>query len=272
MVKNIMTVDLEDYFCDLPFIYWGNYEGRVATITTELLLLFEKYNVNATFFTIGWIGERYPELIEDIVKRGHEISSHGYSHLNNFTVSKDEFEFELSKSIDILSRLSGEKVLGFRAPYFSINRKNLWTFEIMRKYLRYDSSIFPVKFHYGLPDAPRHIYRSSAENPLQEDADGKLLELPLTTLQVPLLGNFPVAGGIYLRFLPYEILSLGIKKFNQAELSAVFYIHPKDLDKNTPRIAGYAWHNYWGLEGAIQKFEALLRKFKFGSARDLLRI
>jgi polysaccharide deacetylase family protein (PEP-CTERM system associated) len=228
--------------------------------------------VRATFFTLGWIAERYPELIEEIVRRGHEISSHGYSHLNIFTITKDTFEFELTKSINVLSKLSGEKVLGFRAPFFSINRKNLWTFEIMRKYLKYDSSVFPVKFHYELPDAPRSSYRTSIDNPLQEDVNSQFVEVPLTTLQVPLLGNLPVAGGIYLRFLPQEILKLGIKKFNELGLSAIIYIHPKDLDKTTPRIEGYAWHNYWGLQGAMKKFESLLRIFRFDSIRDVLSL
>jgi hypothetical protein len=182
----------------------------------------------------------------------------------------EEFESDLKKSLEVLERISGDKVMGFRAPFFSINKQNLWAFDVLRKYLHYDSSIFPVGFHYGLADAPRHIYRMSNKDPLMENPDGKFIEIPMTTLKLPLIGNFPIGGGHYLRFLPFNILNRGIKKFNEAGFPAIFYIHPKDLDPDTPRIPGYAWHNYWGLTGAAKKFRSTLQRFRFSSVRDAL--
>jgi polysaccharide deacetylase family protein (PEP-CTERM system associated) len=270
MIKNIMTVDLEDYYCDLPMSTWDKYEGRVEKTTRTILDLFEEHKVNATFFTIGYIAEKHPDLIEEVVSRGHEIASHGYSHPNVKRMNVSEFESDLEKSIEVLGRISREKVIGFRAPFFSINRQNLWAFDVMRRHLRYDSSIFPVKFHYGLPEAPRHIYRVSDNDPLREDPDSKFIEIPMTTLRLPLIGNFPVGGGHYLRFLPSYVLKESIKKFNKRGHPAIFYIHPKDLDPATPRIPGYAWHNYWGLKEAATKFKSILKSFRFSSVREVL--
>lgn len=272
MIRNIMSVDLEDYYCDLPFSSWENYQGRVVEMTRHILKLFERYNVGATFFTLGYIAERYPELIEEVKAGGHEIASHGYSHSDIRTISKEFFESDLVKSLEILKRISGEKILGFRAPFFSINKKNFWAFDVLKKYLRYDSSIFPVKLHYGLPDAPTHIYGMSDEYPLKEDSNSKFLELPISTLTLPLVGNFPVGGGFHMRFLPYRLVKLALDRSNKQGFPAVFYIHPKDLDPAMPRIHGYAWHYYWRLKSAPKKFESLLRRFRFSAARDIIKI
>jgi polysaccharide deacetylase family protein (PEP-CTERM system associated) len=168
---NVMTVDLEDYYCHLPIFLWDKYESRVVKTTRTILDLFDKYKVNATFFTIGYIAEKHPELIEEVVSRGHEIASHGYSHQNVKNMDVKEFEYDLKKSLEVLERISGEKVMGFRAPYCSINKENLWAFHVMRKNrIKYDCSLCPVRFHYGLPDdTPRHIYRTSYKDPLSED-------------------------------------------------------------------------------------------------------
>lgn len=267
-----MSVDLEDYYCDLPFPSWHEYQSRVIKTTSTILDLLDKYKAHATFFTLGYIAERHPGLIEEVKSRGHEIASHGYSHSDIRKMSKDGFESDLVKSLDILRKTAGEQVLGFRAPFFSINKQNLWAFEILRKHVRYDSSVFPVKAHYGLPDAPRYIYRMSDEYPLTADPNGALLELPMTTLRVPLLGNFPVAGGIYLRLLPLHFLKKGIEKFNSQGFHSIVYIHPDDLDPARPRIPEYAWHYYWGLTGAQGKFESLLKNFSFSSAREVLKL
>ena len=202
-VKNIMSVDLEDYYCDLPFSTWNKYESRVIRATQSILDLLKKYNVSATFFTLGYIAERHPELIEEVKSKGHEISSHGYSHTSLRNMTRESFESDLVKSIATLRKISGEKILGFRAPFFSINKQNLWAFDIMKKYLSYDSSLFPVKPHYGLAEAPRHIYRMSDKEPLREDVDGRFIEIPMTTLRVPGIGNFPIA----VRHLP-EIFAI----------------------------------------------------------------
>ncbi len=272
-IKNMMSVDLEDYYCDLPFEQWQNYETRVIKNTQKILRLFKKFNVSATFFTLGFIAEKYPELIEEIVKDGHEISSHGYYHKDLRKISKENFKDDLLKSIRILEQISGEKVLGFRAPFFSINKNNFWVFEIMKKYLKYDSSVFPVKTPlYGLPKAPTDIYKMNTNNPLEVNENGNFLEIPLAAIKIPVIGNVPIAGGFHLRFLPISFLKFGINHINKKNNSAMCYIHPKDLDPEMPRISQYAWHYYWGLNSATKKFESLLKNFEFSSVRDIISI
>jgi peptidoglycan-N-acetylglucosamine deacetylase len=270
MIRNIMTVDLEDYYCDKPFASWNEYENRIVQNTRVILDLFEKYHVTATFFTLGYIAQRHSDLIEEVRSKGHEIASHGYSHANIRTLNKESFEADLVKSLDVLRKVSGEKILGFRAPFFSINKHNFWAFDIIKKYLRYDSSIFPANLHYHLPEAPRHIYNMSDQDPLKEDPGSKFIEIPLTTLRLSYLGNFPIAGAFYMRFLPFRLVKFSIYKFNKEGFPAVFYIHPSDLDPKVPHLDGYTWHYYWGLKSAPRKFESLMKSFKFSAVRDVV--
>jgi len=267
-----MSVDLEDYYSNLPVSEWPNYESRVEKTTNVLLGLFEKHKVQATFFTLGYIAEKYPEMIEKIVSKGHEIASHGYSHTDIRKMTKEEFEEDLKKSLDILRKTSGQKIQGFRAPYFSIDKTNFWAFKIVKKYVDYDSSVFPVKTPlYGIPDAPRKIYRMSLDNPIVEtkENDG-LMELPLATMKIPIIGNLPIAGGFHLRFLPIQLIKMGIRKLNKSNQSAVIYIHPHDLDPYKPKLPENPWRAYWGLSGAKKKFESLLSTFKFSPAHELI--
>ena len=272
-VTNIMSVDLEDYYCDLPFSEWSKYDSRVVENTEKILELFEKYNVNATFFVLGYIAEKFPELIKKISGLGHEISSHTYSHMDLRKVSKEEFKEDFFKSKNILEKITGGKVEGFRAPFFSINKNNYWVFEILSKNLTYDSSIFPVKTQlYGIPKAPRTIYKPSLENIIEDDKHGKLIEIPMATHKIPLIGNVPIAGGFYLRLFPYWYMKWGIKKMNKEGNPAMLYIHPKDLDPEMPRIKEYNWYYYYNLKSASKKFESLLKDFKFGSVKKVLSI
>ena len=269
MMNNIMSVDLEDYFCDLPFSSWSNYPSRIIETTNTLLKLFEKYNVTATFFTLGYVADSHTELIEKIVSLGHEIASHSYSHIDLRKISKTNIESDIKKSISSLEKASGEKVLGFRAPFFSISKQNLDIFNIIKKYFKYDSSIFPVNTPlYGISSAPRFPYRLSSESPLEKNSNGELLEIPPSTLKIPLYGNLPIAGGFYLRFLPFSLIIYGINKLNKIEQPAMFYIHPKDLDVNMPKIHSYSWHYYYNLKNGKNKFESILKNFKFSSVRD----
>lgn len=268
----MMSIDLEDNYCDLPFSTWGNYESRVVKTTRVILDLLDKYNAHATFFTLGYIAERHPELVEEVKARGHEIGSHSYSHPDLRTMTKESFEADLVKSLEILRKISGEKILGFRAPYFSISRQNFWVFEVMKKHLRYDSSIFPVGPHYGFPEAPRYTYRMASEDPLKDDPNGNFIEIPMATLRWPVVGNLPIAGGFYLRVLPFGFVKSGIKKLNNLGFSAMCYIHPEDLAPDRPRVPGYNWTYYYGLNGALKKFESLLKNFKFSSVREVIAL
>ena len=271
-MKNILSVDLEDHFCDLPFSQWEKYDTRIVKNTETLLNLFKKYNATATFFTLGHVAEHHPQLIEDIVKDGHEIASHGYYHRDLHTISQNDFEQELVKSIQILEKTSGDKIFGFRAPWFSISPENFWSFKILKKYLKYDSSIYPVGPHYGYASAPRNYYPFSLDDPLHINSNSDFFEIPLATLNLPGIGNFPIAGGIYLRFLPKYLLKFGIEKLNKKNFTAMCYIHPQDVDPFRPKLPGTSWHNYWGLKSAPKKLEYLLKNFIFTSAREILNL
>lgn len=260
---------MEDHYCDLPFSTWDKYESQITRTTRTILELFNKYNVVATFFVLGYIATRHPALIEEVKSQGHEIASHGYSHTNIKTMSRESFESDLLKSLETLRRISGEKVLGFRAPYFSLNKKNLWAFDILKKYVLYDSSVFPVRFHYGVSEAPRHTYRVSDNNPLIEDTNGKFIEIPLATLKLPVIGNIPIAGGFYIRVLPFELLKIGITKINKSGFPAMCYVHPGDFDAETTNLY-YSRYYSFGVKAGIKKIESLLKNFEFTSAREVV--
>lgn len=272
-IKNMMSVDLEDFFCDLPFEQWSNYESRVKKNTKKILELFEKYEIKATFFTLGYIADKFPDLIKEIDDRGHEIASHSYAHLDIRKTSKEEFEKDLKKSIYTLQNIVGKKILGFRAPYFSIDKKSFWVMEVLSKYFKYDSSIFPVKTPlYGVSNAPRNIYKPNLENPSIEDPKSNLIEIPMATHRIPIIGNIPIAGGFHLRFLPYFYIKYGLNKINKKGNSFIFYIHPKDLDPDMPKINEYAWHYYYNLNGATKKFRKILEYFEFSTVKDFLKL
>jgi polysaccharide deacetylase family protein (PEP-CTERM system associated) len=272
-IKNMMSVDLEDYFCDLPFKKWSQYESRVLKTTNKILGLFEKNNTKATFFTLGYIAEKFPDLIKEIDSRGHEIASHSYAHLDIRKVTKEKFEDDLKKSVEILEKITGKKILGFRAPYFSIDKKSFWAMEILSKYFKYDSSIFPVKTPlYGIKNAPRNIYKPNIINPIITDSKSNLIEIPMATDRIPLIGNIPIAGGFYLRFLPYFYMKYGLKKINKNENPFIFYIHPKDLDSEMPKIGEYTWHHYHNLKNSTKKFEKILNDFEFTTIKEYLKI
>lgn len=272
-IVNMMSIDLEDYYCDLPFSDWEKYKSRVVDSTNIILNLFDKYKISATFFTVGYIAEKHPELIEKIISSGHEISSHTFSHPDLRKITKDEFVNDFKNSLSTLSRLSKEKILGFRAPFFSISENNFWVFDILKKYLKYDSSIFPVKTSlYGIPRAPFYTYHVSDVNPLTHDENQDFIEIPPATLSLPVFGRLPIAGGFYLRFLPFPLIKYGIHKLNKQGFSAMCYLHPKDIDPGFPKIPEYKWYYYWDLNHGLKKFEFLLRNFKFSSVRDNLKL
>ena len=270
---NFMSVDLEDYFCDLPFSMWENYHERVIFNTNKILKLFKKYNVKATFFTLGYIAEKFPDLIHEIVDEGHEIASHSYSHLDLRKNSKEKIEEDIEKSIRILEDVTGKEVVGFRAPFFSIDEKSFWVFDYLEKKFVYDSSIFPVKTPlYGVPDASTSIYKPTKESPKIDNPNGKLIEIPLATHKFPVYGNVPIAGGFHLRFLPYFYIKYGIKSNQKRNQPVMIYIHPKDIDPEMPKIDQYGWYYYYNLKNAQKKFECLLKDFRFSSVKEILKI
>ena len=272
MITNIMSVDLEDYFCDLPFSQWPNYRSRIVETTNPLLEFFDNYNIKATFFVVGYFAEKFPDLIKKIHDKGHEIGTHTYSHIDLRKTSKEELIKDLEKSISSLESITGEKILGFRAPFFSINKKNTLVMKILKKYFQYDSSIFPVKTPlYGLPSAPREIYHPSNNDLTINDEHESFIEIPPLTFKL-LNYNIPMAGGFYFRFFPNFLIKNAIKSFNKKNQPAMLYIHPKDLDLKMPKITNYDWHYYYGKNNIEKKFLDLLRCFKFTSAKELLNL
>lgn len=269
---NALSIDLEHWWCNefltdyLPIIK----EVQIKESLNPILKLLDDYNVRATFFVLGEIAEDYPEVVEEIFERGHEIACHSYSHKTLYKLGKDGFEEEIIKSLKILSKY---EPVGFRAPSFSVNNTTGWVFDILEKYgFEYDSSIFPIKTElYGVPDAPLHPYMPSKNDVSKSDPYGKVLEFPLTVIRYAGL-NIPVAGGFYLRTLPLWFLIRAIHKVN-SERPAIIYIHPHELYPKTPRMDApfkSRFIAYHGINSAFKKLENLIKEFKFKPVREIL--
>jgi polysaccharide deacetylase family protein (PEP-CTERM system associated) len=235
-VTNALTVDVEDYFqvsALAPHIdpaSWDRRECRVERNVERLLGLFAEHDAHATFFTLGWIAERYPHLVRRVLSAGHELASHGYSHLRCTEQSRAELLADVRRAKDLLEDIGGQAVLGYRAPSFSIGADNGWAFDVLLEAgYRYTSSVYPVRHdHYGMPDASRFPY----------DARPGLRELPITTIRV--LGrNLPAGGGGYFRLLPYRLSRWALQRVNEVDARpAIFYLHPWEIDPAQPRVPG----------------------------------
>lgn len=237
-MRNALSVDVEDWFQVGAFertINRADWEGlthRVERNTDAVLDLFEQAGVSATFFTLGWVAERYPALMRRIVQGGHEVASHGYDHARVFTFTAEEFRADLRKSRAILEDASGQAVTGYRAPSFSIDPRTPWAHPILAEEgYRYSSSVAPIRHdHYGWPDSPRFAW-----NPV---AGSSLLELPVTTAK---WGKRTLAagGGGFFRLLPYGFSRWAIRQVNRDEQRpAIIYFHPWEIDPDQPRVAG----------------------------------
>ncbi|MDI4631710.1 DUF3473 domain-containing protein [Pelomonas sp. V22] len=269
--RNAMTIDVEDYFqvsAFAPYIKrsdWDSRECRVERNVQRILALLAKEGKQATFFTLGWVAERYPQLVRDIVAGGHELASHGYGHQRASDLTREEFADDVGRAKQLLEDIGGQAVLGYRAPSFSIGTGNLWAFDVLLEQgYRYSSSVYPVKHdHYGMPDAPRFAY------PVREG----LLEIPPTTLR--LAGrNLPSSGGGYFRLLPYALSRWMVGRVNQAEQqSAIFYFHPWEIDAGQPRVEGIdaktRFRHYVNIERMEGRIAQLLRDFDWGRMDEI---
>jgi len=262
--KNIMQIDVEDWYCDIDIQKWGDYTARVTLGTNKILSLLRKTNNSATFFILGYVAENFPELVEKIQEEGHEIASHGYAHKKITEQTRKEFEDDLSKSLEILEKITSRKVIGYRAPCFTVVKETMWAIDILKKKgLKYDSSIFPVRTPmYGIPDSPLYPYV----------LHNSLIEIPLSIYKIPLIRkNIPIAGGFYLRFFPYFFIKHAIKKINKAKKVAVCYIHPWELDPGKPKIKDLRWYHYYRIKPTEKKLKKLLMDFKFTSTAEWLK-
>jgi polysaccharide deacetylase family protein (PEP-CTERM system associated) len=267
VIKNAMTIDVEDYFqvsAFAPYIdraSWPERECRVEANIERILAVLEQGGVHATFFTLGWIAERYPEMVKRIVAGGHELASHGYGHLRASDQSRVEFDDDIIRSKKLLEDIGGQQVIGYRAPSFSIGHGNLWALDALKEAgYRYSSSIYPIAHdHYGMPDAPRFAFYPNGP-------DG-LLEIPITTVRV-MQKNLPAGGGGYFRLLPYGISRWMMNKVNREDRQpAIFYFHPWEVDPGQPRPDGVGaksrFRHYVNLERMEGRIARLTRDFEW---------
>ena len=263
-ITNALTVDVEDYFqvsALAPYVQrseWTSRECRIEGNVDKILQLLDGAGVKATFFTLGWIAERYPETVRRIVDNGHELASHGYAHLRASDQSENAFYADIHLAKILLEDIAGQAVTGYRAPSFSINEQNFWAFECLERagYL-YSSSIYPVRHdHYGMPNAPRFAHLI-----------GGMVEIPATTVH-SFQRNWPAGGGGYFRLLPYWISRRLIRRVNERDgEAAVFYFHPWELDPGQPRIMGIdaktRFRHYTNIHRVEGRLQRLLKDFRW---------
>lgn len=272
-IINAMTVDVEDYFQvgafenDIDRRDWESLDCRVERNIDAILKMFDDHSVKATFFTLGWIAQRYPHMIRQIVENGHELASHGMAHRRVSDQSRTEFEEDVKSSKTLLEEIGGQEVKGYRAPSFSIGEKNIWALDVLSDagYL-YSSSIYPIRHdHYGMPSAPRFAF-----HPIK----GKeFFEMPVTTAEF--IGHkVPCGGGGYFRLLPYELSKYAMSRVNKKDQQAcIFYFHPWEIDPGQPRQHQASlkskfrhYTNLGRMEGKIRK---ILSAFDWGRMDDI---
>jgi polysaccharide deacetylase family protein (PEP-CTERM system associated) len=273
VIKNAMSIDLEDWFCvnNLSHVIkredWDNCELRVYASTKRVLNLFDKHKTKATFFVLGWIAERLPELIREIEGKGHEIAVHGYNHLLLTEITCEQFDEDLARALEAINRCEIKQVpMGFRAPSFTVVEKTRdWAMRTLEKYaFKYDSSVFPVGFHpdYGVASAPLDPYKIT-------DA---LYEFPMSCLEM--FGKrLPFSGGGYFRLFPYSYTKLCMKRCNALGRSAVFYLHPWELDPGQPKVKlprSKALRHYYNLDQTEKRLDRLLGDFHFTTVKEVL--
>jgi polysaccharide deacetylase family protein (PEP-CTERM system associated) len=272
-VVNAMTVDVEEWFQVSAFESvvryedWARYESRVERSTGRILDRLAAAGVRATFFVLGWVAERHPALVKALHGAGHEVASHGYRHRLLTTMTPAEFRDDTIRARQVLEDLTGAPVLGYRAASYSIVRETVWCLDVLGELgFHYDSSIFPVHHdRYGMPEARRFPHRLSA---------GGLWEFPPSTVRIGGV-NVPVAGGGYLRLLPYRVVRWGLKRINDREgQPAAVYLHPWEVDPEQPRLRGpwrSRFRHYVNLAGTETKLARLLCDFRFAPMRETLR-
>lgn len=274
--KQVMTVDVEDYFHVSAFEHnitradWSGLELRVEKNTYRLLELFEQYQVKSTFFTLGWVAERCPELIKAIVDQGHELASHSYAHQRAFTQTQQEFRDDLLKSKQILEDAAGQAIIGYRAPSFSINDSNTWVYDILIELgFEYSSSTYPITHDlYGVPEWPRFMYERS------EKVNGKgIIEIPIPTSRKSDT-NTGIGGGGYFRLYPYWLSKMRINSYLKTEQQPYsFYFHPWEIDPMQPKVKGASiksrLRHYLNLSSMEGKVECLLKDYQWDTMKSV---
>jgi len=264
-IRNALTIDVEDYFQVSAFAphiardSWDHMPCRVERNVDAILEILDEHRAQATFFTLGWMAERYRDMVRSIVAQGHELASHGYAHQRATDQSPQEFYQDITRAKSLLEDVGGVAVQGYRAPSFSIGRTNLWAQSTLKKAgYRYSSSVYPIRHdHYGMPDAPRFAF-------YPEGADG-LLELPVTTVSL-FNRNLPAGGGGYFRLLPYSVSRWCLRRVNTVDRQpCIFYFHPWEIDPGQPRQKNISvktrFRHYVNLSSMERRIRALCKDF-----------
>ena len=271
---NAISVDVEDYFHAsafdrvVPRASWDEYESRVVPNTHRLLDLFDEQRVKGTFFVLGWVAKKFPELVKTIASRGHELASHGFHHQLVYMLTPAQFRDDIRRAKGTIEQAGGVRVRGYRAPSFSIVRSSLWALDVLiEEGHTYDASIFPIHHdRYGIADAPRaaHVIQRAA---------GSIVELPASTVRIGST-NYPIAGGGYFRLFPYTATKWGISRVNVRDGEpVVLYIHPWEVDPDQPRLEASRTtqlRHHVGMAGTIEKLRQITTDFTFGTIADVL--
>jgi polysaccharide deacetylase family protein (PEP-CTERM system associated) len=267
MVQNALSVDVEDWFQVGAFekvikrADWDGLECRVEANTDAVLALFDRAGVTGTFFTLGWVAERYPALIRRIADAGHEVASHGWDHQRVFNMTPADFSADLARSRAVLEDASGQPVTGYRAPSFSIDKRTPWAHEELAKAgYTYSSSVAPVQHdHYGWPEAPRFAFKPVAGS--------DMVELPVTTARFS-GRTLAAGGGGFFRLLPYAFSRWAVRQVNAETRPAIIYFHPWEIDPDQPRVANAPikskLRHYTNLAVMAPKLSRLARDFSWG--------
>ncbi|PAV27050.1 polysaccharide deacetylase family protein [Tamilnaduibacter salinus] len=273
-ITNALTIDVEDYFQVAALAEaisrddWSSMEYRVERNTDRLLALLDEHNTRGTFFTLGWVADKSPDLVRRIHRAGHEIASHGYSHQLVYNQTPDTFREETRRSKGLLEEITGAPVTGYRAASYSITNESRWALDILAEEgFVWDSSIFPVRHdRYGMPGTPRWPHR------LETDKGYSLVEFPLTTLKLPGV-TLPIAGGGYFRLFPYWFSQWGLGRVNREGEPFIFYLHPWEIDPGQPRFDVSAlsrFRHYNNLDKCEYRLRRLIKRFRFTAVEDVL--
>jgi polysaccharide deacetylase family protein (PEP-CTERM system associated) len=272
--KPLLSVDVEDYFQTEAFSSaaprrdWDNIPLRVVDNTRRMLDIFDAYDTKATFFIVGWIANRTPNLVREIAARGHELACHSYWHRTVYSLSPDEFRQDTRDAMRAIEDAAGIAVNGYRAPTWSITQQSLWAIDILAEEgFAYDSSIYPIHHDlYGIPGAMDRPY-------VWRSKDHQLLEVPPATVALG-KARLPAAGGGYLRILPLSYSCMAIDQLTRRNLLPVIYMHPWEIDPDQPRLNG-SWKSrvrqYWGLGSFEPKLHQLLARYQFEPFRNRLQ-
>lgn len=269
MIRNIISVDVEEYFHPTELARhvrqdeWTSLPSLVEPETHCVLEIFDRHQVKGTFFVLGWVAERYPALIREIASSGHEIGCHSFFHRLVYDLSPAEFREDTRRAVEAIAQACGIRPRAYRAPSYSITEKSLWALETLVECgFTYDSSIYPIQHdRYGIPGFGRHCRTMATPS-------GSIVEVPIATVQLSEQNVAPVGGGAYLRLLPYRYTAAGVRRINREDQQpACMYFHPWELDPDHPRLA-HGWvsrlRTYTGLGSMSRKIERLLADFKFG--------